>query len=386
MWFSTFVFKNVLRRPVRSILTGVGVALAVGAVVSLLGISQGFERSLDELLEGRKVDLVVVRKGVTERLTSSLDEKLGQRIRKLHGVVAVTGGLMDLVTMRKGNTDVPGVAVQGLTADSFMLTDLEIAPPGRKFEAGEGHVAMLGTVLAANLGKGLGDSVEIEGDSFKVIAVFRSFNVYENGSALIPLADLQRLMDRPGQVTGFQVVVNQTTVDKEALIEQIQNEVDGMKDERGRSLNLSALPAHDYVRTTLQIQIAHAMAWTTSAIALVIGTIGMLNTMIMSVFERTREIGILRAIGWRKRRIVGMILGESLVLCTVGAVVGVVGAVVITHWLSTFPSAAGYIRGTIPPAVVGYGFVLALAVGLVGGAYPAYRGASLSPTEAIRHE
>jgi putative ABC transport system permease protein len=112
----------------------------------------------------------------------------------------------------------------------------------------------------------------------------------------------------------------------------------------------------------------------------------MLNTMIMSVFERTKEIGVLRAIGWGRWRVVKMILMESILLSLLGGAVGTVAAMLLTNVLSRFPIAAGFIEGNLAPSVILEGFLIALGVGLLGAAYPAYRGAQLLPTEALRHE
>ena len=128
------------------------------------------------------------------------------------------------------------------------------------------------------------------------------------------------------------------------------------------------------------------MAWVTSAVALVIGAVGMLNTMIMSVFERTREIGILRAIGWGRWRVVRMILTESILLSLAGGVVGAGGAIALVRVLANQPAVAGMVSGDVAPIVIAQGFAIALCVGLLGAAYPAYRGAQLLPTEALRHE
>jgi putative ABC transport system permease protein len=244
---------------------------------------------------------------------------------------------------------------------------------------------MLGVQLAEALGKKVGDKVEMEGAEFEVVAVYQSKNVYENGSAILPLAEMQRLMDRPNQVTAFQVALH-FSPELEQRRDEVRAAIDGLRDENGRSLYLSAMPAREYAQTTIQILMFRAMAWTTSMLALIIGAIGMLNTMIMSVFEQTKQIGILRAIGWRKGRVMRMILGESLLLCLAGAAVGTLGAVGLVRWLSTLSTAAAYIRGDTPPEVIGLGFGVAVVVGLLGGLYPAYRGASLLPTEAIRHE
>jgi putative ABC transport system permease protein len=106
----------------------------------------------------------------------------------------------------------------------------------------------------------------------------------------------------------------------------------------------------------------------------------------MSVFERTREIGILRAIGWRPWRVMRMILTESVLLSLGGGVVGTAGGIGLILLLSRLPQVNGLIEGRIAPDIILKAFIIALLVGLVGAAYPAYRGARLLPTEAIRHE
>ncbi len=382
MYFFTFIFRNVLRRPVRSALTGVGVMLAVGAVVALLGIAQGFERSFAELFELRGVDLVVVRAGRTDRMTSNLDEAIGERLAELPGVQSAIPGLAEVVSFPEAH--LIGVPIQGWPLDSPQFDDLSLQS-GRRLRPDDENGVLLGLVLARNLELTTGQSIEIEMEPFEVVGIFESFNVIENGSAVMSLSRLQTLMDRHGQVSGFQVVLTPND-DKEVLRDRVRTAIAELRDEEGRPLKLEALPTRDYVDSVVQIRVARGMAWLTSSIALLIGTVGMLNTMIMSVFERTREIGILRAIGWRRGRILAMILGESLLLCSAGAVAGAVGAVLLTRWLASFPAAAGLMAGTISPAVILQGFVIALLVGVFGGAYPAFRGAGLSPTEALRHE
>lgn len=384
MRFYQFILKNVMQRKARSALTMIGVAIAVTAVVALVGIADGFERSFRDLYERRGVDLLVVRAGSSEHLSSSVPQQAGEQIRKLPGVRAVSPGLMDVVSFEQYNPNSTSVALQGWAADSFLFDDLRLIA-GRRLESGDEKGVMLGMVLARNLDKVTGDTIEIANRFFTIVGVFESFNPLENGSAIMLIRSLQALMDRPNQVTGFQVILEDAP-DKKALLERVRQEIESLGNSQGRPWGIAATLTRDYVRSTSQIRMAQAMAWMTSIIALIIGAVGVLNTMIMSVLERTREIGILRAIGWRKTRVVRLILYESILLSIAGAVTGIIAAVLLTRTLTLWPMVNGLVRGDLSPQVIVQGFLIALAVGLIGGIYPAIRGAHLLPTEALRHE
>jgi len=357
----------------RSGLTIFAVAIAGGAVVSLVGISAGFERSFLSLYEGVGIDLVVVRAGLRQRLTSSLDEKVGDQIERVAGVKRVFPGLVDVIAFE--DVGLYGVLVQGWTTPLF--NDVPIKS-GRHINPEDGKAVMLGCILAANLGKNIHDTVEFyEGEKFEVVGVFESRNVLENGCMLVSLEQLQRLMDRPGKVSGFSVVLEPGRGGRS--IADIRQEIEAL------AKGLNAMPVREHVETLAEIRAARAMAWLTSAVALLVGTAGMLNTMIMSVHERTKEIGILRAIGWRKIRIVRMVLSESLTLSLIGATIGAVGAIILVRLLTRLPAASGFIDGHIPAYVVAEGFVIATLVGLCGGMTAAYSTARVLPTTALRH-
>lgn len=383
MGFGGFIYKNLLRRKFRALLTAVGVAIAIAAVVALLGVSSGLRRSAAERFESRGVDLVVQRVGVAQQLSSSLDESIGARLKKLDGVQAVAPGLTDMVSF--DDSSYIGVPIHGWPADSFAFTNLEIVQ-GRKFAPDETGKAMLGNKLAAELKKQVGDKLSIEGSEFEVLAIYESANMFDNGSGVIPLGDLQNLMDRKGQVTEFQLAIAGKPEERKKNIERLSREIAGIRDDQGHPFGLAALTTEEFIQKNTEIKLIEAMAWITSAIALVIGSVGMLNTMIMSVLERTQEIGILRAIGWKKQRIVGMVLSEAFLLSLAGAVMGVLLAMGLTWALANASPVQTYVRSDLSPTVILAGFALAVVVALVGGAYPALRGASLPPTEALRTE
>jgi putative ABC transport system permease protein len=377
MRFSTFVVKNIVRRPMRSSLTVIGVAVAVGAVVALVGISFGFERSFLAIYQKQHVDLVIQQIGQKQKLASTLPLALKDKIKAVPGVLQVYPGLVDQISMDE--LEFTGLILQGWMADSPLLDQFKFIS-GRKFTKDEPRAVVLGEQLAATLGKKTGDEFTVlDNVTFKVVGIVDAGGVIENGMMYMNLEELQNIMGgRRDMVSGFGVSVENRT--SEESVQRIARQIAAL------DKKLDVKTAKDLVNTTTEIRFIHAMAWITSAIALFIGTISMLNTMIMSVFERTKEIGVLRAIGWGRWRVVKMIVMESLLLSIVGGVVGTLGAVVLTQILSRLPVAAGLVDANLAPSVIGEGFLIALGVGFLGALYPAYRGAQLLPTEALRHE
>ena len=205
MPFVTIAWRNVRRRPARSLLTVLGLAVGVTAVVSLVGVAESFESSFLALYTQRGADLVVQRQGGAVQLSKGIRCRSATASVRLPGAGQVIGGLMDMVTFEERGLFM--VIVNGWEPDCPVLDRVEIKA-GRRLRTGDRDSVMLGRILAANLGKRPGDTVEIYSQSFRVVGVFESFCVYENGAVFMLLDDLQRQMDRPGQVTGFIVQAN----------------------------------------------------------------------------------------------------------------------------------------------------------------------------------
>jgi putative ABC transport system permease protein len=369
----TIAWKNLRRRPARSLLTITGLAVAVATVVSLVGVAESFESSFLALYTRRGGDLVVQRRGGTVQLSKGIPLTLGDRIRQLPNAGQVIGGLMDMVAFE--DRDLFMVIVNGWEPDCPVLDRVQVTA-GRRLQAGDKNCIMLGRILAANLGKNVGDVVDVYSQPFRVVGVFESFSVYENGAVFMLLDDLQRQMDRPGQVTGF--IVQANPPGDRAATTELARQIEALDPQ------VAAIPCAEFVSSLNQMRVTRAMSWIIAAIASVIGALGVLNTMAMSVCERRSEIGSLRAMGWRTSRVIQLILSESLLLAAAGAAIGVViglaGLVVLSHWHVT----SGIVQGDVSYRAIGEGLLMAAVMAIVGAAYPAFRIARVPPVESLR--
>ena len=368
----TLAWKNLRRRPARSALTIVGLSVAVAVVVSLVGLSQSLESSFLALYTRRGADLVVQRRGGTVQLAKGLPLKLADRIEKMPGVKEVIRGLMDMVAFEKQGLFM--VIVNGWEADCPVLDRVQITA-GRRLQKGDRRRVMLGRILAANLGKRPGDSVELYSQQFEVVGVFDSFSVYESGAVFMLMEELQQQMDRPGQATGF--VVQVAPAGDARVIERVRRDIEALDPA------IAATPCAEFVRSLKQMQVTRAMSWVAAAIAALIGAIGVLNTMAMSVLERRPEIGAFRAMGWRKRQVVQLIVTEALLLAAAGAVLGTALGLSVLSGLSHLRATSGLVQGDWPISAMVEGTLLAFLMAALGAAWPALRVTAEQPVEAL---
>ena len=370
MRFGIILLKNLLRRKTRSVLTVIGIGVAIGAVVALISISQGYMDIWLEYADIRGTDIrVLQRSDAAAGIFSSIDQSLKAKLAEIPGIRTVTGTLVYVVTM----DDRPWLGIFGQEPGAYVLDHLNVIE-GRMISPGRKELIM-GKLLSESLNRKVGDEVDIEADLFEIVGLFESGSMYEDGLVITNLYELQELMMREGQVTFFEVQVKSPT-----LIPTVKESIEAAFP------SLASLEEREAARGDFGLRLIRSLSWAVSSIALLVGVIGTMNTMFMSVFERTREIGILRAIGWKRGRVLRMILGESLLLSFLGGGLGCLLGVLTVEVIVIFPQNQGFIYGQYNPTVFCQAMAVALTLGVAGGLYPAYRASRLSPLEAIRYE
>lgn len=371
MSFISLVVRNLIRQRVRTLLTILGISIGITTVVTLGVITEGMKATLDEMLTSGGSDFIVAQKGAADFTFSTVTEEEWQAIDARDDVLWAHGQLMHVV--RVGSN--PFFALVGVRPD-----DLAEAPPallaGTFLPAGDPAAVMLGDDASRDLAAMVGDRVMLAGGEFYVVGIYDSGATFQDSGAYADLARVQELASKPGIVTGVYVKVR-PGVDPGEVTRAIEAE-------SGQVTTISEISEFGEVDQGAKMIDAANLA--ISVLAVGIGAIGVMNTMIMSVFERTREIGILRAVGWSGRRIVRLILTESLLLCLVAAVVGLGLGVVATRGVMTIETVSAFLEPRYTTGIVLRALMVAGIVALVGAIYPVIRAVRLTPMEALRHE
>ncbi len=371
MTFFAFVLRNIARQRVRTALTVVGIAVGITTVVALGAVAGGLRATAGAMLRTGGADFIVAQQGSADLTFSSVSQKEWDAVATRPDVVRVTGVLMNV--SRLGSN--PYFALLGVRAEQ-----LAQAPPklvrGQLLRPGRTDDVMLGRRAAADLGVDVGSTVNLLGRPFAVVGVYQGEMPLFDGGAYAPLETVQRLTHREGLVTALYVKVKPGT-DPRAVAGAIETGLDTVT---------TVSSVDEYGKVDQGLKVTDAANRAISLLAVLIGAVGVTNTMIMSVFERTREIGVLRAIGWRSSRIVRMIIGESLLLCLLAAVIGIALGVLATKALVLVPAIESLLEPQYSSGLFLKAFAVGVGVGIAGALYPTIRAVRLSPMEALRHE
>lgn len=370
MTFFTVVLRGLLRRPLRTGLTLAGISIGIAAVVALVGMSRGFEKGWQVGLKARGTDLVVSNKSGS--LTPKpFDASVRDRIAKLPHVAATCDLLVQVTSVEDSDLMILSAREWG----GFAWNNLELISGRMPNDANE-EAAVLGQTAAEILKKKVGDPIQIETKELKVVGIVKGGALVEDGSVILSLSLLQGIIGSPNQINAIDLRATPGTSAQQLaeLAQQIQQVAPEVR----------AVTVSEHLSHAEGFRLVKAMSWGTSLLAILVGVLGVMNTMLMTVFERTHEICVLLAVGWKRSRIMRMILYESALLGLFGGVVGVAIGAIGVQVLSKAPAIRGLLQPDLSIPLLGLSVLIAVAVGIISGLYPAWRSSRLMPSLALQ--
>ncbi len=371
MSFLGLILHNVKAHKLRAALTAAAVAIGVMAVLALGVLTSSLRASATEILEVGKADFTIVQKGANP-LDSVIAERDLADMAKVQGVDSLIGALIQTDKYDSGHPAVIEVGLDPAAQEPFGVIILQ----GRSYAEDAEDEVMLGFELASSIDKKVGDTLEIGDKTRKVVGVYRTGISFGDSTMMFPLSVLQAENQMPGFVTlGF------VKVDEGVSVETVKDRI------AKKFVQYSPIESlTDFDRSNNTLTLVDAANTGGTILAAVIAISGVLNTTLLSFFERLREFGVMRSIGWARRRIVMLVLGEAVVMGLVGAAFGVLLGWGAVNVLQNLSSLKGFFIPRWEPGVFGRSLYFALGVAVLGALYPAVRAASISPLEALRRE
>ncbi len=371
MSFGAMILRSLVRQRIRTGLTLLGISVGITTVVALGAITGGFGQTAGQIIHTGGAHFMVVQKGAADLSFSTVSEADWRSVAAEPGVGVAIGETMH-VTQVGAN---PMFFAMGVRPDQLRLLRPDVVS-GQGLSNAARREVVLGQGAASSLRVGVGGVVTISRVPLRVVGVFRSGNTWENNGAYVPLRTVQAMTGRLRSITTVYVRARHG-IDPAGLAARIEQ----------RFPQLTTISnVSQYGKVDQGIALLDAADLAISILAVGIGAIGVMNTMIMSVFERTREIGILRAVGWSRRRIMGMILSEAAMLCALATAIGIGLGLAATWAVTLEPTIGKVLQPTFGFDIVQRALLVAAIVALVGAAYPAVRAIRLTPMEALRHE
>lgn len=367
--------KNLLRRKIRTALTILAISIGVAAVIALGALADSLEIGYSSMLRGSNADLILSQPDTFDISYSSIDEKVGSELAAFPGVDEISGMIQGF-TQAEGE---PFFFVFGYPNDSFILGRFQIIE-GNDLNSREAQKArpkplLLGSTAADVLDKSVGDTIRLTGSAFRIIGIYQTGDAFEDSGAVLDLTDAQDLLGKPRQVSLYYIRLKDPEV-SDRVIKRVERQ--------WPDLALSGI--QEYADQQSMSDILRGYVWVIAGLAIIIGGVGMMNAQLMSVMERTREIGVLRAVGWNKRRVLWLILGESLAVSLFGGILGVSVGWLLLYALSNQTVLLGTDVSRINSNLLIQAFFIVVLLGLVGGLYPAWRASRMQPIEALRYE
>lgn len=366
------VLKNLLRRLTRTILSVLGIALGIAAIIAFNAVGRGFKESLDRYMRSTGAEVLVVNRSAMAPEYSRISKEEVDAVRALPGVEHLSPGTFTVVSGRVlKKPKIKFLAVFGRAPGDRLVEKYRAGIDGRLFAADDEMI--LGQDSARDLELKPGDTLELFHRPLKVVGVYKSDVKFEAAGCVVSTRVVQEELKMGDAVGLFWLYLKKGT-DWKTIRQVIED----------KNPNLAAIQTSEFTSYYNQLDYIDWFVWIVSLISVVVGGLGVLNTMLMTVSERTREIGTLRAVGWSRGQVLRLILTEGIVISVVGGVIGILMGTFGAEVLIKF--APRGLDTRYSALLITEGFVIAVALGFFGALYPALLASRLSPIEALKYE
>jgi len=273
---------------------------------------------------------------------------------------------------QSGGSPATGMTVYGIDSSKLNLAAIKNVN-GSVFEDNSSD-AIVGAGYAEYNNISIGDNISIMDNNFKVVGIYETGRIMTDNGVYVSLNTLHNISNTEG-VSSILIKTSEGANDT-VVSENIKEKYTGLSTLTSEELS-SMLTNITGILNTASLAI--------SGLAIFVGGIGVINTMVMTVYERTKEIGVLKSIGWKSKKILIMILGETLVLTTLSGIIGSILGILIAEVGVRLIGREGFSLVYTPQTFI-LAFGITIIVGIIGGVYPAYKASKLAPTEALRYE
>ena len=375
-------FFNLFRRKTRTALALLGIVIGVAAMTSMVSVVDGMYLEFSEVISQFQ-GVMVLEKDSMDQVFSQVDASFGSKIESINGVNVAVPEIWHLPSEIDGDSLGVGgmmtlspIMVYGMDMDKYNKMRgggwIVRIDRGSAITSNDKGQVVLGDKLADDYDKFVGSTIKLEGKKFRIKGIFEAESAMMEGIVVMNLSDAR-------EISGFdEDKVSSFTVD---LIDPAQD---------GKIASMINFRFGDDLEATTSSDLSEQfgdilgdfrlLVFLVAGISAVVAGIGIINTILMSVLERTREIGALKAVGWTNSNVMRMILYESIFIGIMGGVIGIILGIIVSH---LFESAVG-LNTEVTIWLILQAFMFALFVGLIAGIYPAIRAAKMNPAEAVR--
>ena len=366
-----YALRNIIRTPVRSFFTIFSIAMIISMYTLLTVIANSFTGQINQVVKAGDIDIIVQSKFSATPLSSSISQKTAETLTNNPDIKSLTS----IVLGKKRLPDKSIAYVFGISDFPAIARKLGLTLTGGHLFQPNHHEMMMAERLMRNKHMKLGDQISLsEEKPYTVTGRYNSWISFFNSSIILSLEDARKLLHKPDKNNMLFISLHDP-VKTNSIITKINQEYD----------SLSAVKSSDFTGTMGALKNMFYLSDIIAVITLVVASAILINTFLMAINERTREIGILNAIGWTKKMIVYIFVIESLLLALIGGIIGFFISLGMLHYIQhAYSDISFYLPQSLDLKVFGYSILMCVFIGVVSAIFPALYASKISIAKALR--